>query len=181
MSPRTRHFLATLLLALLVCDALRAGVTLSQKSLGSPSATYASILEDLDTVTFVVITYYDGSKATVSDPEWIIPFKRLLASADGKPDESCLCITFPRVTFANKLREIVTMEIPHGAKFRFYDTRYLGDFLVDRKIARLVAEMLMIPQSQAIAPNRPPSAKHPKAPTPNPLSGMMPSIPDAKH
>ena len=146
-----------MVLAGMLAGRLLAGTGAPPKVPGRPTAEFRAIVKELDGASFVVINYLDGTKAFVADPEWLARLKSLLASAESKPDQLCFCINYPKVTFADKDREILRMEVAHGKKLRFFGGGYLGDFVVDEKIAQQVSEMLMGQVDNAVAPSKRPA------------------------
>ncbi len=108
-----KNLVAWILLAAAVASTTRAGSPVAPPpSLDGPTKDYAAIVQDLSAAQFVVITYYDGTKSMVSNPEWLEPLKKLLAAADGQPDSYCFCRNYPTVTFVGKDRPLATMEVP---------------------------------------------------------------------
>ena len=176
-----KNLVAWILLAAAVAGTTRAGSPVAPPpSLDMPTKDYAAIVQDLSAAQFVVITYYDGTKSMVSKPEWLEPLKKLLAAADGQPDSYCFCRNYPTVTFVGKDRPLATMEVPHGEKLRVSGDRYSGDFTVDPKIARLVNDWLMLPHDQGRLPRKARPGQPIRSDLPNPLTGVLPSIPGAK-
>jgi len=123
---------------------------------GLPTTDYRSIVRDLDRATGAAVKYYDGTTTLVTDPEWLGLLKRLLVSVDGTPDQICLCINYPQVTFLNKDGPIANMEVPHGRKLRFSGAHYSGDFIIDAKCAHLIIELLMSQHDRGFKFHSPP-------------------------
>lgn len=120
---------------------------------GWPTTDYKTIVADLDQTTFVVVDYGNGTKAIVSDQVWLAEFKRLLAGATGKPANLCFCVNHPQIAFLTKGRQLATLELPHGEKLRFAGPSYSGDFEVDKKVVRAIAELAMSQHANALPKN----------------------------
>lgn len=142
----------------------QASVTAPEKplALGSPTVDYATVVKELNEATFVVIYYLDGTKAVVSDPEWMNLLKSLLTAAEGKPDDLCFCSNYPKVVFVNHTGNIARMEVAHGIKLRISRRHDAGDFIVGKKIGTLVSELLMVPYDRGFKSPKAPSAPQSK-------------------
>ena len=137
-----------LVAVLLLPAVLRAGVQAAPRP-GWPTTDYKTVLARLNQTTFVVITYFDRSKAIVADSQWLERLKQLLAAADGKPASYCFCINYPQIELLNQAGPIASMEVPHGNKLRFSGETFSGDFDVDPKIAKAIGALAMEQRTNA--------------------------------
>lgn len=148
-----------LLGSVLFPTALLAGMQSTPALPGRPTKDYKTIVNDLNQVTFVVITYYDGSAAIVADDQWLEPFKRLLATAEGKPANYCFCINYPQITLLTRDQKLATLETAHGSKLRFSGPLFSGDFQVDEKTVKAIDTLAMSQRANAKPPSRKATAK----------------------
>jgi hypothetical protein len=144
-----RSMMAALLSLLLFPGALFAGVEAVPKP-ARGQTDYKTTAAVVEPATFVAITYYGGAIAIVADEKVVAEFKRLIATAGGRPASYCFCINYPQVTFLTKEGPLFTVEAPHGKKLRFYGKGYFGDFEVDPSLAQAFDKLAMAQQADAI-------------------------------
>ncbi|HVT74193.1 MAG TPA: hypothetical protein VHD61_13740 [Lacunisphaera sp.] len=120
---------------------------------GAAPTDYRKVAAMVEPATFVVITYWEGKKepkAIVADEKVVAGFKRLIATADGRPASYCFCINYPQVTFLTKDGPLVTVEAAHGKKLRFVGGGHVFDFEVDPELARAFDKLAMAQRAGAI-------------------------------
>ncbi|HVZ66609.1 MAG TPA: hypothetical protein VG936_18740 [Lacunisphaera sp.] len=156
-----------LLAATLVLPAVLSARVEAKPKAPAPTTDYRMIVAAAEPVTFVVITYFNGAKAITADEKVIAEFKRLIATADGRPASYCFCLNYPEVTFLTKDGPLFTVEVPHGKKLRFYGSGISGDFEVDPNLARAFVKLAMTQQADAIKGRKElPALDLPKPPPP---------------
>lgn len=124
------------------------------------SSAFESVIARLAAADGAVIDFRNGRKAFVTDAAWLAEFKHQLSDS-GKPaaQAPCFCIA-PQIQFLKGNDVLVSVELTHDYRVRFWGLSHLGDFVLPEANYSALAKLERAAFPSAITFPKASAAKH---------------------
>lgn len=132
----------TFLIVALVAGVLSAAVPSPSPSPANDPATHLiNAAREADAVTIEFYSPSGKEVVTFTDVFWIERLNAALAFSSYKPQNHCLCVSYPTIRLMRKKETLATLSVHHGDKLRCYAGSLSGDFLVGTKTGKTIVDL----------------------------------------
>lgn len=106
-----------------------------------PAEHLMAVARQADSVSIEFYSASGKEEVTFTDIVWIERLASALAFTSYKPQDHCLCISYPTIRLIRKHEVIGTLSVHHGEKLRAYAGDVSGDFLVGARTGKAVVDL----------------------------------------
>lgn len=122
--------------------AIVASATLAASTTASdPAEHLVAIAQQADAVTIEFYSPSGKEEVAFTDIFWVERLATVLAFSSYKPQDHCLCVSYPTIRLIRKQEIIGTLSVHHGEKLRAYAGEVSGDFIVGARTGKAIVDL----------------------------------------